>query len=280
VVANLAAPGFNTGDAAGDSYDSIENLLGSSKNDILYGNNGRNTISGGAGNDRMAGLEGGDRFDGGAGVDIVTYDASGAVRVDLQSPGANTGDAKGDSYVAVEWLDGSSFNDILLGNGSANTIRGSSYPTLASGNDSLSGRGGNDALLGFDGNDILDGGAGQDTSTGGAGGDRFDFNAIAETGITAATRDIIVDFQHLADKIDVSTIDASSILAGNNAFLFRGTAAITTSTSGELRYQKFDNAGTASDFTLVYGDTDGDVASEFEIHLRGLVTLTAPDLIL
>ena len=27
-------------------------------------------------------------------------------------------------------------------------------------------------------------------------------------------------------------------------------------------------------------NTDGDTASEFEIHLRGLITLTAPDLIL
>ena len=73
----------------------------------------------------MAGLAGADRFNGGSGADIVTYDSSGAVRADLQSPGTNTGDAAGDSYVAIENLDGSSFNDILLGNGSANTIRGS-----------------------------------------------------------------------------------------------------------------------------------------------------------
>src|SRR5215471_7836415 len=46
VVANLAAPAGNTGDAAGDSYTSIENLTGSSFADALTGNNSANTLVG------------------------------------------------------------------------------------------------------------------------------------------------------------------------------------------------------------------------------------------
>ena len=72
-------------------------------------------------------------------------------------------------------------------------------------------------------------------------------------------------------------MDASAVLAGDNAFVWRGTGAITTSTAGELRFQAVNNAGTANDRTIVYGDTDGDTASEFQLELRGLVSLTGAD---
>ncbi len=38
----------------------------------------------------------------------------------------------------------------------------------------------------------------------------FDFTVTTETRTTGATRDIITDFVHLTDKIDLSTIDAIS----------------------------------------------------------------------
>ena len=116
--------------------------------------------------------------------------------------------------------------------------------------------------------------------TGGAGNDRFDIDAVAETGVTDATRDIVADFQHLVDKIDLSTIDASTVQAQNNAFTWKNSGAITTSTAGELRYQQFNNAGTANDYTLVSGDTDADTAAEFQLRLTGLITLTSADFVL
>src|SRR5262249_39981104 len=51
VIASLGDPGINTGDAAGDTYFSIQNLVGSAYNDSLYGNDGPNALSGGGGND-------------------------------------------------------------------------------------------------------------------------------------------------------------------------------------------------------------------------------------
>ncbi|HPG89448.1 MAG TPA: RTX toxin, partial [Hyphomicrobium sp.] len=104
-------------------------------------------------------------------------------------------------------------------------------------------------------------------------------NAANETGLTSSTYDVITDFKHLEDDINLQTIDASSILAGNNAFVWRSTGAFTTSTSGELRYKIFNNAGTANDYTMIYGDTDGDTAAEFQIKLTGLVTLTSSDFV-
>ncbi|MBX9605909.1 MAG: hypothetical protein K2Y51_06770 [Gammaproteobacteria bacterium] len=125
----------------------------------------------------------------------------------------------------------------------------------------------------------MTGDANPNVLTGGAGRDIFDFDSIKETGITAATRDVITDFLHLRDRLDLSGIDASSLLGGNNTFTFRGTAAFTQDKGGELRFQKFDMAGTANDFTLVYGDTDADRGAELHIRLDGLVTLTAADFI-
>jgi Ca2+-binding RTX toxin-like protein len=49
VRASLASPAGNTGDAAGDSYDGIENLLGSSHADTLIGDAGRNALTGAIG---------------------------------------------------------------------------------------------------------------------------------------------------------------------------------------------------------------------------------------
>jgi serralysin len=273
VVANLLYPNFNTGDAKGDTYVSIENLRGSTFNDVLYGDGGVNSISGGAGNDRMAGLGGADHFDGGAGSDTVTYDGSGnAVRADLLKPGTNRGDAAGDTYVSVENLDGSSFDDMLFGDNHPNIIQGSSYPTLPSGNDALFGRGGNDTLNGFDGNDVLDGGPGRDVLTGGAGSDTFHYSSILDTGVTASTRDFITDFQHGIDHIDLSAIDANTTKSGKQAFKFIGTQAFHH-VAGELHEIK----GSTS---IVEGDVNGDGKADFQIALKGLINLTAGDFVL
>jgi Ca2+-binding RTX toxin-like protein len=51
VTVSLAQPGLNTGDAAGDTFDSIENLSGSQFNDVLIGDSGNNQLWGFNGND-------------------------------------------------------------------------------------------------------------------------------------------------------------------------------------------------------------------------------------
>ena len=166
LTVDLQSPLNNTGIAAGDSYISIENLYGSQSDDALYGNNGANIIwgangndglHGGGGNDVLLGGAGADMLDGGAGIDRVQYnDSPVGLTVDLQNPANNTGIAAGDSYISIENLYGSQFNDALYGNNGANIIWG------ANGNDGLHGGGGNDVLLGGAGADMLDGGAGID----------------------------------------------------------------------------------------------------------------------
>lgn len=149
------------------------------------------------------------------------------------------------------------------------------------GNDTLVGGGGNDVINGGDGFDYLTGGAGRDVLAGGAHQDIFFFNSWAESGKTAATRDIIKDFVHLQDDINFSNIDANGSAAGNTAFRFLAVnGAAFTGVKGQLHWLQINAAGTANDKTIIEGDINGDKIADFQIELTGLKTLTAADFIL
>lgn len=148
--------------------------------------------------------------------------------------------------------------------GGADSITGSFY------SDTLYGRGGNDTIKGLTGNDKLIGGYGADTLTGGIGNDRFDFNLSAESGISASTRDKIIDFVRGQDKIDLSGIDANANAGGNNAFTKMFGSNVTFTAPGQLKF----TGG------VVYGNTDGDAAAEFSIQVSGVSKLTLSDFVL
>jgi serralysin len=80
VVASLSNTYLNSGDAAGDSYNSIEGLYGSAYADrlsdddsanVLLGNAGNDTLNGGYGDDTLRGDIGNDTLSGGYDGDVL-----------------------------------------------------------------------------------------------------------------------------------------------------------------------------------------------------------------
>jgi Ca2+-binding RTX toxin-like protein len=180
--ASLGNPEVNTGDAAGDSYISIEGLIGSAYDDDLRGNDGANTIAGGLGNDTLSGGLGADTLAGGAGFDWADYSAaSSALSVSLSNPALNMGFAAGDDLREIEGLIGSSFDDTLIGAAAGEYLIG------GGGRDLLCGEGGADTLDGGDGNDTLMGGSGNDSLIGGAGMDWASYEFAAPIRIDLAS---------------------------------------------------------------------------------------------
>ncbi len=187
--------GGTVGDAAGDTYNSIESVDGTDFNDILRGGSASDTLRGGDGVDRLFGnggfdvldggagddiLSGGDDADtfigglgadthlGGGGLDTIDYSDSGsAVTVNLDT-GGTVGDAAGDTYFGVEFVVGTDFNDTITGDSASETFFG------GDGDDIIDGAGGFDTIDGGAGDDMMFGGVGLDRFIGGAGADSHD----------------------------------------------------------------------------------------------------------
>jgi serralysin len=208
---DLLYPYTNTGAAAGETFISIENLLGSQGNDFvlgdhnanqllgyhgndtIYGRGGDDSLQGGDGNDVLIGNGGVDTYVGGNGTDRVQYqDITASLRADLLNPSANTGEAAGETFNSIEDLLGSQSDDTILGDDNANDLFG------YYGDDIIFGRGGNDILRGNDGADQLNGGAGNDILLGGADVDTFYFDG------TDFGMDRIIDFDITSETIDLT----------------------------------------------------------------------------
>ena len=187
------------GDASGDSFVNIENvigtdiavddkgnhvgddLIGNGANnlldglqgwDLLVGFGGNDTLLGGFGNDTIDGGKGADSIDGGGGDDWVSYEESfGAVTVDLRitTKGQTSGgEANGDIITGVENIRGSDFNDRLTGDSGGNDFEG------GKGADTITGAGGADASNYFDSDAAVQVSllvVGPQSSTGDANGD-------------------------------------------------------------------------------------------------------------
>ncbi|WP_280139070.1 calcium-binding protein, partial [Pseudovibrio sp. POLY-S9] len=77
VTVNLIDQTKNTGDAEGDTYVSIENVMGSDKHsDHITGDANDNEIFGYGGNDTLIGGRGNDTISGGGGSDVFVFESS------------------------------------------------------------------------------------------------------------------------------------------------------------------------------------------------------------
>jgi Ca2+-binding RTX toxin-like protein len=213
-----------------------------------------------------------DTVSGGAGSDTISYSASQVgVTITLTNPTTKGGTSGG--YVdadfvttfynpnthsfqsithhqtvatlsSIENATGSSYNDTLNGNGSANI---------------LNGRGGKDIINGGGGADTIIGGGGGDQMTGGTGNDTFVFNYASDGPMSVTTyadMDTITDFVRGEDKIDLSALVNET--AGNHALSYIENANFS-GTAGQVR-ETFTGYG-----WLVQADLDGDRDADFQV---------------
>lgn len=150
-------------------------LWGGSGHDYLRGDAGNDSLHGGDGDDYLRGGDGNDFIEGGAGWDRAAFrDATAGVHVDLNIQGIAQDTLQGlDTLTGIEHASGSTFADILIGNGGDNWLWG---------------EGGADNISGGAGNDLVELGAGNATADGGAGTDSLSFldQVSGTSGVTAS----------------------------------------------------------------------------------------------
>jgi serralysin len=199
IIANLTNSQANTGEAQGDTYISIENLIGSQFSDILTGDSQANYLWGLDGDDSIDGLQGADVMVGGLGNDTYNLENIGDITIEGLNEGNDTVNAFIDCTLAANienlfLIEGSSAT-IGIGNEISNVILGNSL---------------NNTLNGGLGDDILYGGLGRDTLIGGLGNDRFVFNSLREAG------DTILDFTIGSDQLVLTTMMQATGYRGSN----------------------------------------------------------------
>ena len=304
VIVDLAAGTASDGYGDTDTLLNIQGVRGSEGRDIisgdgtanqLVGEDGDDDLFGGGGNDILVGddnfdpwagafgtytqfdtgadlLDGGvgdDRMIGGRGNDIYVVDSAG----DSVEEDANGGVA-----LVRTSLDGyrlaADVENLAIDGKTGTTAIGNSLDNRMSGNrgfDRLIGGSGRDQLNGGGGDDVLQGGNERDVATGGLGADTFVFSDGDFGGAVSATADRISDFSRAqGDQIDLRPTDANTLVAGDQAFDFVGTAAFGH-VAGQLCYQVFSGR------TEITGDIDGDGTADFMIRVDGSLALGARD---
>lgn len=268
VSVNLSSGAVAGGDAVGDTFSSIENLIGSSNVDALTGDANANRIDGGAGADNMAGLGGDDTYVVDNVSDVVT-EAGGSGEDTVESSVTFTlvADIEHLTLTGASSVNGT-------GNTLDNTITGNSAAN------SLIGLGGVDTLTGGGGNDILFGGAGADILNADSGADDLYFNATGEGGdtvnnFTTGTDDFVfLQSAFGGGSLATGTLDATNFSVITEAYDgTNGTSSAATgntagfiydSTNGVLSYDSNGNTA-GGGFTIATLSSGSVAASDVEI---------------
>ena len=162
----------------------IENAVGGSGADTIYGNDANNVISGGLGNDTIYGTIGNDTLDGEGGTDTVSYSYSVnefafnfidsvSLSINHLTLGFTHLLSNMENYIFAgvsytrAWLEANFGTTTHNGTNSNDVLRGTN------GSEEFYGQGGNDIIRALGGDDEAWGGSGMDTFYGGGGTNEF-----------------------------------------------------------------------------------------------------------
>ena len=205
------------------------NIVGNELNNTLIGNDNVNALNGSKGADIMIG---------GGGNDLYYVDNTGDIVTELAGGGTDTIRASitytlGDHQERLQLVGSQQVN--AIGNALDNVLQGNARSNV---------------IIGMGGRDLM---------TGGAGADRFDFRYVTDSPFAAYDR--ITDLED-EDVINLSSIDANTNVAGNQAFVlvdaFTGHAGQLTMTWNAT-----------GQFTVLAADVDGDGVGDFRVILDG-----------
>ncbi|MFC2248595.1 M10 family metallopeptidase C-terminal domain-containing protein [Labrys portucalensis] len=248
----------------GDFYLGAGNdtFVGGASVEYVHDQAGNDIYGLGAGNDvYFASNDGGtDKVDGSTGIDVFTVDPATTDPLNI-----NLGTTAALGLNAQTATFGTS--------GGSENVKGFEIVWGTAGNDTIVGGAIAETLHGNDGNDIIAGGVGADILWGEGGNDIFKLLGVKDSGLTRAATDTIMDFTQGEDKIDLSSIDANSSVAGFQEFHSLIANSDFTGSSGELRY--IFQGGQ----TMLQGDINGDKKADFQIAIQGTVNLQSSDII-
>src|SRR5262245_44694113 len=175
VVVSLITNSAAYGEAQGDTFTYIENLIGSNHADTLIGHDGANVIDGGSGNDTLKGYGAADTLRGGDGNDIL--DGGSFIDTMIGGLGNDTYLVESSSDVVIEF--GGQGTDVVRTSGSHQLTDGADIETLettdadGTAGINLFGNDNGNQIIGNNGSNIINGRGGVDQMIGRGGDDTY-----------------------------------------------------------------------------------------------------------
>ncbi|MEG4283238.1 DUF4347 domain-containing protein [Microcoleus sp. A006_D1] len=216
---NNVINGTNGNDTLVGSANS-DSIFGLGGNDLVFGQEGGDYINGNTGNDTVYGGIDADTLFGGKGFDLIFGDISDDTLYGNRGNDSISGDQGNDV------LYGGKGDDVMLGGLDDDVLFGDQ------GNDTLCGNEGNNTLLGGAGDDLLFGGSGDDLLFGGSGNDILIGGTSANRFLLAAGpgTDTIINFTPGLDslllaggldfnQLSLTQTNGSTAIANNNQIL-------------------------------------------------------------